>query len=575
MKRRISLLMLVFISLPVFSMASSFHVSMSGSDIDGTGMSATPFASVQHALDIAADGDTILVGPGTYIENIVFSGKEVLVKATGGPAVTFLEPLDPAVPIVSFSAKEGPQAIIDGFSISRTVSAPGVLCDGSSPAIQNCNIYSCINTGDGGGIASTNGAAPLIRNNKIYENTALSGGGIYIKAGNPVVTENFFLSNQAGTGGAVAIDGLAYPDINHNLFAYNESSANGGAVANISSSNTNLKIKYGTFYRNKAGGYGGAVFTRIALLNVERSILWSDSAVSGGREAYGQPPTPVVVSYCDIDGGWSGPGVGNVNVDPLFCNVDDGDFHLQETSPLAAYAYNGGSPIGALGAGCNPVSCDDSDGDGICDEDDNCPLAANPGQEDTDSDGLGDLCDICPQIYDPEQADEDWDDIGDVCDNCPSLANVDQADGDSDGIGDACDNCPSLANADQADGDSDGIGDACDNCPSLANADQADGDSDGIGDACDNCPSLANADQADGDSDGIGDACDNCPSLANADQADGDSDGIGDVCDNCPSLANADQADGDSDGIGDVCDNCPSLANAEQADGDSEGIGDV
>ena len=39
------------------------------------------------------------------------------------------------------------------------------------------------------------------------------------------------------------------------------------------------------------------------------------------------------------------------------------------------------------------LACDDSDGDGVCDEVDNCPLAANPLQTDTDFDTAGDVCD--------------------------------------------------------------------------------------------------------------------------------------------------------------------------------------
>jgi hypothetical protein len=38
-------------------------------------------------------------------------------------------------------------------------------------------------------------------------------------------------------------------------------------------------------------------------------------------------------------------------------------------------------------------SSGDTDGDGICNDNDNCVFTANPGQEDTDGDGRGDLCD--------------------------------------------------------------------------------------------------------------------------------------------------------------------------------------
>ena len=60
-----------------------------------------------------------------------------------------------------------------------------------------------------------------------------------------------------------------------------------------------------------------------------------------------------------------------------------------------------------------------------------------------------------------QMLDIDGDGIADEEDNCPDDPNNDQADADSDGLGDACDNCPSDVNPGQEDADSDGLGDAC------------------------------------------------------------------------------------------------------------------
>ena len=57
-----------------------------------------------------------------------------------------------------------------------------------------------------------------------------------------------------------------------------------------------------------------------------------------------------------------------------------------------------------------------SDGDGIQDSSDNCPLVPNGAQVDTDEDGTGDQCD----------ADLDGDGVANDEDNCPWFPNTDQ-----------------------------------------------------------------------------------------------------------------------------------------------------
>ena len=265
---------------------------------------------------------------------------------------------------------------------------------------------------------------------------------------------------------------------------------------------------------------------------------------------------------------------------------------------------------------CSDSRNPDSDGDGICDEIDNCPNNPNPNQSDSDGDGIGNQCDNCRYDANPNQKDSDGDGLGDACDSCPFSANTSDTDGDH--FDDPCDNCPYEYNFNQSDSDEDGIGNACDNCPYLSNPNQTDIDGDGIGDACDDCITgtacndsdpctindkldsdcnCAGTPVGDSDNDGICNTEDNCPDNWNPDQADSDNNGIGDSCDNCsyagdpcndgdPCTVNdhydgscdcvgTQEQDSDNDGICNSQDNCPFNYNPNQADANSDGVGDA
>ena len=102
----------------------------------------------------------------------------------------------------------------------------------------------------------------------------------------------------------------------------------------------------------------------------------------------------------------------------------------------------------------------DSDGDGIPDDADNCPKMFNPirpmdngKQADADLDGIGDICDEMPLCSDNNAScpvvirnDYDNDGIENTIDNCLRAPNLDQKDTDNDGKGDACDSCPDVPN---------------------------------------------------------------------------------------------------------------------------------
>jgi OOP family OmpA-OmpF porin len=177
----------------------------------------------------------------------------------------------------------------------------------------------------------------------------------------------------------------------------------------------------------------------------------------------------------------------------------------------------------------------DTDGDGVNDDTDLCPLVSGKlqGCPDTDADGVADLQDACPNLAGDKRLkgcpDSDFDGIADINDLCPNTRGIMTLNGcpdaDADGIADVNDTCPELAgtlagNGCPDDTDGDGIYDTVDNCPTVKGSLNGcpDTDLDGIADADDFCPLVAGNKNTKGcpdtDSDGIADAMDDCPLVA-------------------------------------------------------------
>jgi len=101
--------------------------------------------TIQAGINAANHGDTVLVSPGTYYENIDFLGKAITVTSSAGPATTVIDGGgNGGLAVVAFKSQEVRTSVLSGFSIQHggTQTAPsqasgGVYVHAAAPTIRN------------------------------------------------------------------------------------------------------------------------------------------------------------------------------------------------------------------------------------------------------------------------------------------------------------------------------------------------------------------------------------------------------------------------------------------------------
>jgi hypothetical protein len=115
-----------------------------------------PFDTIQEAIDAAETGDSVLVLPGLYPENIDLNGKGIVVSSMDRHLADTISQTrvdgSRLGSVVSFTDGGCSNAVLAGLTIVAGDAAQGggIYCSGASPVIANCVITGCRATSGGG-----------------------------------------------------------------------------------------------------------------------------------------------------------------------------------------------------------------------------------------------------------------------------------------------------------------------------------------------------------------------------------------------------------------------------------------
>jgi len=262
-----------------------------------------PGETIQAAIDAASVGDTVMVDPGTYHENIHLRTGINVVGA--GSSATILQGLGNSNVVTAVDVTD---ARMEGFKIMGSGSAPtlaGVAIEGGNVQFDKNWIYGNIN-----GIRLWGNSSAILRNNIVQANG--SDGDPYLNYGivclssTPLIANNLIIETKgaglyfawAASAGAQVINNTVADNHDDGIWCYN------GA---------NVVIKNNIFTRNNTGITASHGAAPLISFNDVFHNTWLD--------------------YNPQSGGIAVPGPGDISADPMFDLASTPPFSLSYGSP--------------------------------------------------------------------------------------------------------------------------------------------------------------------------------------------------------------------------------------------------
>jgi len=255
--------------------------------------------NLQSVIASAAPGDIILVSPGTYVGNIDLNNKPITVISTGGPSVTSIQGTGGSTVRIG-----GPGAEIEGFTITGKMRVYG------SGTLIRGNIFD--GSFQGGGAIDGNVASPRIEANifRGYSTDMQWTSGVisFVNSSSPVIVNNIFENNRS-RGVNLTLPYNNYPIVANNTFVGNDV-----AIRVDRRVNTSRFV----FRNNVISGNG--IGLEVDFGSEANNPTWYHNIVYGNSTDY------------DVISNQTGLA-GNLSSDPMFVDIDAGNYDLQFGSP--------------------------------------------------------------------------------------------------------------------------------------------------------------------------------------------------------------------------------------------------